>query len=240
MSVQGEDQFLEVVVEPRFSRGQAERNSQSSRWSVEYARSTWSERDMEAVVRFRRDECRVATSVVPVMTGVTAAIVSDAAITPRVPGGVLMMHSDSKFGENIGTYISIFGGQVISIVLMIVLIVHGYLNGDISSLVVAVVLCAFTLMWFMTYLRNRRSKWSGLVDMINGEYKLSPVNRLASYPSFISFFVVVVFVGWKMLGAADGAMSWRRKATTVLVVGCIGIVVYIAEALRPWKIGSSG
>lgn len=91
-----------------------------------------------------------------------------------------MTHSDSKFGENIGTCISIFGGQVTSIVLMIVLIIHGYLNGDISSLVVAVVLCAFTLMWFMTYLRNRRSKWSGLVDMINGEYKLSLVNRLAS------------------------------------------------------------
>ncbi|WP_414121705.1 hypothetical protein [Corynebacterium nuruki] len=119
---------------------------------------------------------------------------------------------------------------------MIVLIVHGFLNEDISSLVVAVVLCAFTLMWFMTYLRNRRSKWSAPADMINGEYKLSPVNRLASYPSFISFFMVVVFVGWKMLGAADGVMSWRRKATTVLVVGCIGIVVYIAEALRPWKI----
>lgn len=61
MSVQGEDQFLEVVVEPRFSHGQAERNSQSSRWSVEYARSTWSERDMEAVARL----CRYVRHVAP-------------------------------------------------------------------------------------------------------------------------------------------------------------------------------
>lgn len=147
-----------------------------------------------------------------------------------------MTHSDFKFGKSIGTYILIFGGQGISIVLMIVLIAHGSLSGDISSLVVAVVLCAFTLMWVMTYLCNRRSKSGGPADIINGEYRLSLVDRLASYPSFISFFVVVVFVGWKMLGAADGVMSWRRKSTTVLVVGCIGIVVYIAEALRPWKI----
>lgn len=130
----------------------------------------------------------------------------------------------------------VFGGQTVSVILIVSLFTYGVSHQDILSIILSIFVCVTFSAWCVGYIFNRRSLNRGLGIVGEGKYRLSIVNRLLSYPSLFSFFFVSALFGCKMLYTDDGTASWYRRSLTIFIAGGVGLVLYVVESAGAWRI----